>query len=450
MSLPKTYNKMFIDHTNANGIAYNDAETDYGVTITTVADPTKPHWRVVGVHHLTNTEGGHNNAFVDVLDAQGVRIHNASVEAKNSNGAIEQVNIHKALPDPGLDFVLFKQDRKSIYVTQEGFPSDSVDNLHTDHDDEGIATRFHHAFYAVFQFSPGTATAVAADMPSFAIDEAALAEPSTPTMALSSEESLTALLWETGNRLVQPFDREAALYKEAQAKGLGEHLTVEYEIMHNGQAYLAQVFELGLVYVPIGQWDQVQVLESGSRDIVIATEDIIIWDHHITGFYGSRWAFFEKHIQPNIADLAWPDFNTTFTASNPQVTEDQGVVLPQKQYVIPRMSSQPGAPASQPLNLADGGGTTDNKNGSSGKVPIKKPIASSEFVQIHNKKFHIHGQPKRFMGVNIRGLVHYGQDGDYFAAAPVDHRQIQLQGARDMNAQLIRVFLPHKNGYTWH
>lgn len=131
MGLPASYNQMFMDWVSSQGQAYNDARDKYGVTVATVADQTQAHWRVVGVHHPTIPEGGGNNIYFDILDEAGQRIRGAWAESKNANGATEQVQIHKAWPDHGADFVLWGNDTKSVYVIQEGLPSDRVDNLHT-------------------------------------------------------------------------------------------------------------------------------------------------------------------------------------------------------------------------------------------------------------------------------------------------------------------------------
>src|SRR5690606_22917469 len=51
------------------------------------------------------------------------------------------------------------------------------------------------------------------------------------------------------------------------------------------------------------------------------------------------------------------------------------------------------------------------------------------------------GRPLRFIGVNIRGLVHYG-DGRTLPHATRAHAREQIHAARAMGARVIRVFLP--------
>ncbi|MEM7343538.1 MAG: hypothetical protein AAF485_04800, partial [Chloroflexota bacterium] len=438
MSLPNKYNQMFVDYTNIHQAGYNDAEEKYGVTVATVADPSQPHWRVVGVHHLDHTEGGGNNVYIDILDSEAIRIFGASAEAKNINGFVEQLQINKALPDHGADFVLFGQDTKQVYVTHDGLPSDVVNNIHTRHaDEEGGVTFAHHAFYAVFQYSPGTTSSDSQNGSGGSTTEPA------------DEADLDTRLWATGEPLVQAFNRNAALYKKAQELGLGEHLTVEYEVLHEGQAYLAQIFELGLVYAPMGQWDQVQILESGTRSITPHSGGQVAWDHHVTGFYGSRWDFFAQHVQPHIPEMSWQLFNETFTQHNPHVVQDSGVIQPQKTYLAPRRAGQPASPEILPAETTAQpavNGAVATPGVIRAEEVFEQSVIPPEFVQIHNEKFHIKGKAERFIGVNIRGLVHYGQDPHYFEYAPVEHREIQLQGASEMNARLVRIFLAHKDG----
>lgn len=447
MGLPDKYNQMFVDYTNSHAGAYNDGDR-YDVTITRVADPTQPHWRVLGIHHLDGHEGGGNNVYIDIIDENNRRIFGAVAEARNVNGFVEQLRIHKDRPDHGADTVLFGNDTKSIRVTHNGLPSDAANNFHTRHanefDEHGnpTPTTFaHHAFYLVFQFSAGVAQSGGQN------GSGGATEPAGPDGA-----ELEALLWATGQPLVQEFSRDAALYKKAQADGLGEHLTPEYEILHHGQAYLAQIFELGLVYAPAGQWDQVQVLESGTRSGDALSPDNILWDHHITGFFGSRWAYFEQNVQSKIPSLTWTSFNETFTQLNPFVTDDKGAILPQKIYTVPRLAGQPASPAIQPAEVlaqpaANGAVAALAAASGTGEAAVALAAIPPDYVQVVNGRFQINGQPKRFIGANIRGLVHYGHLAK-FPGDPNTLRRQQLQAAKEMNAQLIRVFLPQKHTGT--
>jgi hypothetical protein len=77
--------------------------------------------------------------------------------------------------------------------------------------------------------------------------------------------------------------------------------------------------------------------------------------------------------------------------------------------------------------------------------PIDGAPPSPDFAQVIGGRFAIKGVPLRFIGTNIRGLVHYGHDPSYFPHAPAQQRITQLQKATEMNARLVRVFLAHKD-----
>ncbi len=55
-----------------------------------------------------------------------------------------------------------------------------------------------------------------------------------------------------------PINTGAALYKYAQSKNLGYPQTDEFTFPFNGDTYVAQVFNLGIVYVKQGDWGNVQ------------------------------------------------------------------------------------------------------------------------------------------------------------------------------------------------
>ncbi|MCC6457490.1 MAG: peptidoglycan DD-metalloendopeptidase family protein [Caldilineaceae bacterium] len=67
--------------------------------------------------------------------------------------------------------------------------------------------------------------------------------------------------------------------------------------------------------------------------------------------------------------------------------------------------------------------------------------SSRDFVRVRNGEFVAGGRPLRFVGVNIRGLVHYG-DGRTLPFATRDHAREQIHAARSMGGRVIRVFLP--------
>jgi hypothetical protein len=57
-----------------------------------------------------------------------------------------------------------------------------------------------------------------------------------------------------------PVNNTAALWKFAKANGLQDQQTDEIEFTYNGQAYVCQVFNLGVVYCKKGDWGNVMLI----------------------------------------------------------------------------------------------------------------------------------------------------------------------------------------------
>lgn len=69
------------------------------------------------------------------------------------------------------------------------------------------------------------------------------------------------------------------------------------------------------------------------------------------------------------------------------------------------------------------------------------------FVRVQGDDFVVDGRVLRFVGVNIRGLVHYGDPRTLPHATRDDARE-QIRAARAMGARVIRVFLPSVHADT--
>ena len=78
--------------------------------------------------------------------------------------------------------------------------------------------------------------------------------PPPPPVDPASQAAIVAakkLTW-------MPINTGAALYQYAQQQNLGYPQTDEFEVVANGDTYVVQVFNLGLVYVKKGDWGNVQ------------------------------------------------------------------------------------------------------------------------------------------------------------------------------------------------
>ncbi len=70
-----------------------------------------------------------------------------------------------------------------------------------------------------------------------------------------------------------------------------------------------------------------------------------------------------------------------------------------------------------------------------------------DFVRVAGDEFVVGNQRLRFIGANIRGIVHYGDERTLEHARDF-HRNEQLAAARDMGVKVIRVFLPSIHANT--
>jgi hypothetical protein len=71
---------------------------------------------------------------------------------------------------------------------------------------------------------------------------------------------LEAAIVAAGQPLIIPLNKDAMFYKVARQRNLGERLSREYDLYFEGQPYRAQVYERGIVYAPVGRWDEVTVI----------------------------------------------------------------------------------------------------------------------------------------------------------------------------------------------
>lgn len=440
MNLPALYNQKFIDTIKNTGQPYLDT-LNYGIALTAVAGPSQPHWRIIGIHHLTGPENhGQHHLFVDVLNEQGERINNSQVTIRRNGQTPATLTLDKPANEPGTNTHMHFNDTLSISVNWAGLPSDTAAGFHTRHEDDDPpgTTRGHHSYYIVFQKTAG----VTDHLPGPPDDGIGASLP-------TNGSTLEAELWAAGQPLIQDFNRETALFKKAQEQGLGEHLTGEYEVMHDDCTYIAQIFELGMVYVPAGQWDQVRVVDTATR-AVAETGPAIFWDNHITGFLGNRGQYWDWHLAGQVPGLTRLYFKDEVVNQNPVLRDDGWVFKADKVYKMPRGEGQPAAPATAPLMMAalppPAVDVLVAEVAANGAAAVAH-VPPSSFVQARGGHFYINNEPQRFIGANIRGLVHYGHIST-FPGDPNTLRRQQLQAAKEMHARLIRVFLPQKHTAT--
>jgi hypothetical protein len=129
----------------------NDAEA-YGVSIGRIISP---HYRVIGVHHLTPDENrGLHNVYLDAIDSHGVRIKGLPMaydwRGRKESQTVHPVALDKPDDEPGANIPMGTNQFISVWVAGNE-ESDSVHGLSTGFPDEGNGNYWgHHSYLVVF------------------------------------------------------------------------------------------------------------------------------------------------------------------------------------------------------------------------------------------------------------------------------------------------------------
>ena len=200
----------------------------------------------------------------------------------------------------------------------------------------------------------------------------------------------------------------------------------------------------------------------------------VFWTRKLVGFTGNRWQVWERLVRGKVAGIAWQQFKDLVVENNPVLSDDRMVFKSDKTYLLPHNIDQPLLIA---ITNADAHGHFQFANvptpgeyelrvqangckdfaarlelNSDETIDIKleamvtiEPIAPPDIIQVIGGEFRLNGQPIRFIGANIRGLVHYGDPGLMGGHTHQDDRERQLRGAKKMGVLVVRCFLANKN-----
>ena len=202
----------------------------------------------------------------------------------------------------------------------------------------------------------------------------------------------------------------------------------------------------------------------------------IAWDRPLTGFDGNRWACWRQNVQGKVVGVSWRRFRKEVLQRNPDLAADGGQFRAANAYLLPANIGQTeyvrvahtrrsggftfaGLPAgTYRLEVhVEGYEPWTQTVGPESELPLRirlrrltvalakglqKSPQGIAFVQVRGNEFVLENRSFRFIGVNLRGLVHYGSDK--FQAASANQAQ-QLRAASDMGARVVRVFLPVDN-----
>ena len=201
----------------------------------------------------------------------------------------------------------------------------------------------------------------------------------------------------------------------------------------------------------------------------------ILWDRHLTGFSGRLWQCWQRYVSNKVIGITYPLFKQQVVLENPSLADD-GRFVATKHYTLPR-NAEHKTFALQTWTHSRGGFSFKGIPAGAYRLEVSAPgivsyvtefsidsdltlnlqmtpliaqapidfavaphPAEDSFVRAQGGEFVEDGRLFRFVGVNIRGLVHYG-DPSTLQHAQKGHQQEQLQAAYDMGARVVRVFL---------
>ena len=208
----------------------------------------------------------------------------------------------------------------------------------------------------------------------------------------------------------------------------------------------------------------------------------IVWDRPLTGFAGTIWQCWQQYVENKVVGLTYEAFKQEVKAYNPALAPDGDRFDAGKRYNLPRNAGQKAyallaitgrggrfkfedlPPGDYQLEVRAGGALPYSTGFSCADSVdldvVLQPVAAAPaaapagaaaigfgapgFVGVAGADFVLNGQRLRFIGANIRGLVHYG-DGQTLQWATRDHRVEQLRAASEMGVRVVRVFLPSVN-----
>lgn len=238
----------------------NDAES-YGVTIIPAeVEVGDKYWKAIKVHHLTPEENnGQLHIFLDVLKENGTRYYGANVQGWWGAANNEQViaTVDKPPNEPGTNIVLSNiRQVTSVACLADGYDSDVVAGMHTNHPDEGPVTGWghsgnavgHHSFLVEFMLVTKTA-------------EEETEEPTEPGPEESRDEFIRRMAWD---RLYpQGIERnpDAAFQKYAVMHLWYAPTTKEFRAIYDDVIYAVQGFVDGIMACVEGDWENIFLLD---------------------------------------------------------------------------------------------------------------------------------------------------------------------------------------------
>jgi len=237
------------------------------------ATGTGPRWQLVEARWLNQEEArGASQIFVKALGADGNPLENAAFVVGRP-GAEDRVVTKGAIDGYWGNYTMYgllgtytvkmtEGDHPSERVTGVGLGSEEVPNAWTN-------TAFRFTFRLVEKGKP----VVVVSKPDETTAETAPAATGTPIRAeaepvaqpvgpgVPEQTALHQVIHGAAQACLAARSPTGKFYRYAGKHALGKRLSYDFTFEQAGIKYTAQVFEKGIVYAPVGQWDQVTHIE---------------------------------------------------------------------------------------------------------------------------------------------------------------------------------------------
>jgi hypothetical protein len=226
------------------------------VRLEPVPDGTKPHWRLLEARWADRTEGGRGYIFVRANNEQGLPLEGVTFQADRGN-AVDRAQTKAAIDNyTGNIMMTGLLGTYKVSMLQDGLPSDKLVNVGLGNlaaPRETVPT----SFFLTFQKSPGVQAPPPVPTPT-------PPPPPTPTGPRveppSGAPTLREAILTASRAYLLPVNRDAPLFKYAKAHNLGDFLSAEFSVTHQGVEYRVQGFQRGIVFARADKPDAVSHL----------------------------------------------------------------------------------------------------------------------------------------------------------------------------------------------
>lgn len=227
------------------------------------------YWKLVEARWLNEEEArGASQIFVKALDANGDPLENAAFVVGRVD-AQDPVLTKGPIDKFWGNYTMFGLlGTYSVEMTEGGHPSERVTGVGLGTEEVPNAwtnTAFRFTFQLVERetqpvaISTGEPTTepVQPEEPAPVELGELEPEPSPPAPAQPELMALSQVLLQATKSHLAARSPRGKFYRYAREHGLGSRKSHDFSFEHAGIKYTAQAFETGIVYAPVGQWDQV-------------------------------------------------------------------------------------------------------------------------------------------------------------------------------------------------